>query len=74
MKLKMIEQALNAIVYMLCIIVTGIFIPTIVSLIASISDSVTFTDCFNSQFYWIFSVVGVFVSIGYYEMINDKTK
>ena len=74
MKLKMIEQALNAIVYMLCIIVMGIFIPTIVSLIASISDSVTFTDCFNSQFYWIFSVVGVFISIGYYEMINNEDK
>lgn len=72
MKTKMIEQALNAIVYMLCVLITGMFIPTLIALLTALQEEVYFTDAFSSVVYWLFSTVGIICSAIYYEHVNHE--
>lgn len=70
---KAITSAIKLIVIMLCIIISGIAVPFIVSVIISgLSSQATFEDCVSSVPFMIFSVIGTLCTMVYiYEEIKD---
>lgn len=56
---------LNVLLYTLCSIIMGFFFPTIISLIASMSKNVEFTDCFDNYVFWVSSMILTMGSLFY---------
>lgn len=65
-------STVKLIVIMLCIILSGIAVPFIISVIISgLSSSITLEDCTVSVPFWLFSVIGMICSMIY---ISEEIK
>ena len=65
---KLINQVFYALICLTSIFILGIFIPVMISLFATLSTPATFVDCTTSVPFWIFTIIGWFVSAIY---VND---
>lgn len=71
MKNKLIIPTLNILVYILCSILIGFIAPITISIIASISKNVQFSNCVETVPFWIFSILFTICAAAYLHYENE---
>lgn len=61
----------NVLLYIMCSLIIGFFLPIVISLISSISNNIEFTDCIDNPIFWVFSVIFTIAASFY---LNDENQ
>lgn len=62
MNLNLLIKFFNALIYLICSFILGILLPFIVSCIIILNTDLTFTNCFLSIPFILFSLIGIVIS------------
>lgn len=67
-----IKTTINAIIYLLCVIVLGIIFPFVISVIATCLTPVTMLECTSSVPFWLFFIICTIVAAIYLDIESNK--
>jgi hypothetical protein len=66
------KQILFYLLILFSVFVLGIIFPTLVGLLATINEHITFQDVITSSTYWVFNVIGWYISMLFVNNILEQ--